>query len=44
MYQVNEKLYNWASQIDPNALLQAERTAKLPIVDRVSPMADAHVN
>jgi tRNA-splicing ligase RtcB len=43
MYAVNNKLYNWASQIDPNALVQAERSARLPIVERVALMPDAHL-
>jgi tRNA-splicing ligase RtcB len=43
MQYINDKLSNWASIIDPNAIVQAERTARLPIVDRVALMADAHV-
>ncbi len=35
---------NWASQLDPNALLQAERTARCPVVSGpVALMPDAHV-
>lgn len=43
MYQVTDKLYNWASDIDPKAIDQAVRTAKLPFVERVALMPDAHV-
>lgn len=43
MYRVNDKLMNWASQIDPNALVQAERTSRMPFVERVALMPDAHV-
>lgn len=43
MDKVNDKLFNWASDIDPEAIRQAERTARLPIVDRVALMPDAHV-
>lgn len=43
MYKINDKLYNWASIIDPNAIVQAERTSRLPFVDRVALMPDAHV-
>lgn len=43
MYKVNDKLYNWASIIDPNALIQAETTSRLPFVERVALMPDAHV-
>ena len=43
MQKINDKLTNWASIIDPNAIVQAERTARLPIVDRVALMPDAHV-
>ncbi len=39
-----ERVLNWASSLDPNARLQAERTARLPFVPgHVSLMADAHV-
>ena len=40
---INSKLYNWASQLDVNARLQAERTARLDIVDRVALMPDSHL-
>lgn len=43
MQVVNDKLYNWASHLDINAQLQAERTARLPIVERVALMPDAHL-
>jgi len=43
MDKVNDKLFNWASDIDPEAIRQAERTARLPIVERVALMPDAHV-
>jgi len=43
MYKINDKLYNWASTIDQNAIVQAEKTARLPFVDRVALMPDAHV-
>lgn len=43
MEKVNDKLYNWASMLDPNALRQAETTARLPIVERVALMPDAHL-
>ncbi len=41
---VNDKLISWASDIDPGAIRQAEKTARLPIVDgHVALMPDAHV-
>ncbi len=41
---VNDKLWNWASDIDPNALIQAGKTSRLPIVSgHVALMPDAHV-
>lgn len=43
MYQINNKLYNWASQIDANAIVQSERVSRMPFVDRVALMPDAHV-
>lgn len=43
MEKINDKLYNWASIIDPNARVQAEKTARLPIVERVALMPDCHV-
>jgi tRNA-splicing ligase RtcB len=42
--QVAPKLLSWASDLDPNAARQAERTARLPFVDgHVALMPDAHV-
>ena len=42
--QINEKLVSWASDIDPATIRQAEKTARLPIVEgHVALMADAHV-
>ena len=43
MIKISDKLYNWASDIDPRAIEQAERTASLPCVERVALMPDAHV-
>lgn len=43
MEVINDKLLNWASILDVNARLQAERTARLPFVERVALMPDAHV-
>jgi len=43
MQYINDKLINWATIIDPNAIVQAEKSARLPIVDRVALMPDAHV-
>lgn len=43
MQKINDKLYNWASVLDINAQLQAERTSRLPIVERVALMPDAHL-
>jgi tRNA-splicing ligase RtcB len=41
---VNDKLVSWASDLDPEAVRQAERTARLPIVaGHVALMPDAHV-
>jgi len=38
------KLYSWGSQTEVDTLLQAERTARLPIVhDHLSLMPDAHI-
>lgn len=42
MYRANDKLFIWASQLEDEARLQAERTARLPIIDRVALMPDAH--
>src|SRR5918911_2996172 len=42
--QINEKLISWASDIDPETIRQAEKTARLPIVEgHVALMPDAHV-
>lgn len=42
--KINDNLYSWASVIDPGAIAQAERTARLPILaGHVALMADAHV-
>jgi tRNA-splicing ligase RtcB len=41
---INNKLISWASDIDPGTIRQAEKTARLPIVDgHVALMPDAHV-
>jgi tRNA-splicing ligase RtcB len=41
---INHKLISWASDIDPGAVRQAEKTARLPVVeDHVALMPDAHV-
>ncbi len=41
---INDKLISWASDIDPETIRQAEKTARLPIVDgHVALMPDAHV-
>ena len=41
---VNPKLLSWASEIDPGTILQAEKTARLNIVEgHVALMPDAHV-
>ncbi len=41
---LNPKLISWASDIDPQTVLQAERTARLPIVaGHVALMPDAHI-
>jgi len=41
---INDKLISWASEIDPATIRQAEKTARLPIVDgHVALMPDAHV-
>lgn len=41
---VNDRLISWASDVDPETLRQAEKTARLPIVDgHVALMPDAHV-
>ncbi|MGC9668693.1 RtcB family protein [Planosporangium sp. 12N6] len=44
MQQVNKRLMNWASIIDPAALAQAEATASLPFIHpHVALMPDAHL-
>jgi len=41
---INDKLISWASDIDPGTIHQAEKTARLPIVEgHVALMPDAHV-
>src|SRR5687767_4962432 len=41
---INPKLKSWASDIDPGTIRQAEKTARLPIVEgHVALMPDAHV-
>jgi RNA-splicing ligase RtcB len=41
---VNDKLISWASDSDPGTIRQAEKTARLPIVEgHVALMPDAHV-
>ena len=41
---INDKLISWASDIDPATIRQAEKAARLPIVDgHVALMPDAHV-
>ncbi len=41
---INDKLISWASDIDPATLRQAEKAARLPIVEgHVALMPDAHV-
>jgi len=41
---INPKLLSWASDIDPETIRQAEKTARLPIVEgHVALMPDAHV-
>src|SRR5215208_7224098 len=42
--QINDKLISWASEIDPETIRQAEKTARLPIVaGHVALMPDAHI-
>src|SRR4051794_15355794 len=42
--QINDKLLSWASDIDPETIRQAEKTARLPIVEgHVALMPDAPV-
>ena len=41
---VNDRLISWASDIDPETIRQAEKTARLPIIEgHVALMPDAHV-
>jgi tRNA-splicing ligase RtcB len=41
---LNPKLISWASDVDPGTIRQAEKTARLPIVEgHVALMPDAHV-
>jgi RNA-splicing ligase RtcB len=41
---LHPKLISWASDIDPQTILQAERTARLPIIaGHVALMPDAHI-
>src|SRR5260370_30585060 len=41
---INPKLLSWASEIDPETIRQAEKTARLPIVEgHVALMPDAHI-
>lgn len=41
---VNDKLVSWASDIEPDTIRQAEKTARLPIIaGHVALMPDAHV-
>lgn len=41
---INDRLISWASDVDPEAILQAEKTARLPIIEgHVALMPDAHV-
>ena len=44
MPEMNGKVLNWASDLDPNALTQAQRAAEMPFVPgHVALMPDAHV-
>ena len=44
MEKVNDRLYSWASDIEPDTIEQAAKTSRLPIVeDHVALMPDAHV-
>ena len=41
---VNDKLISWASDVDRETIQQAEKTARLPIVEgHVARMPDAHI-
>jgi RNA-splicing ligase RtcB len=42
--RINDRLISWASDIDPGTVRQAEKTARLPVVEgHVALMPDAHV-
>src|ERR1700761_794697 len=42
--QINDKLISWASDIDPGTIRQAEKTARLPVIEgHLALMPDAHV-
>src|SRR5579884_4539477 len=42
--EINPRLVSWASDIEPETLRQAEKSARLPIVEgHVALMPDAHV-
>lgn len=44
MEQINRRLMNWASILEPNTLAQAEKTASLPFIHpHVALMPDAHL-
>ncbi|SFL38674.1 RtcB family protein [Geodermatophilus ruber] len=44
MEKINDRLYNWASILEPTTRLQAERTASLPFMyPHVALMPDAHL-
>lgn len=44
MQKLNDKLYNWASIVDPNSLEQAYNMAKLPFIyPHIALMPDCHV-
>src|SRR5580658_997894 len=41
---INDKLISWARDVDPGTIRQAEKTARLPIIEgHVALMPDAHV-
>ena len=41
---INDKLISWGSNVEPGTIAQAEKTARLPIVEgHVALMPDAHV-
>src|SRR5688500_5582265 len=44
MQRINPKLLAWGSEIEPGTIRQAEKTARLPIVEgHVALMPDAHI-